>query len=59
MRLIEFSSLNKYLATVKVQGSMVKTSIHAESQAQARLLLNKLYGKDNVQSVNAKTKKKN
>jgi len=58
MRLNEFSSLNKYLASVKVQGSLIKTSIHAESQTQARLLLGKLYGKDNVQSVNSNTKKK-
>ena len=54
MRLNEFSSpLNKYLVTVKVHGTSVKTSIHAESQSQARLLLGKMFGKDNVQSVNS------
>ena len=54
MRLNEFSSpLNKYLVTVKVHGSSVKTLIHAESQSQARLLLGKMFGKDNVQSVNS------
>ena len=42
MRLNEFSSpLNKYLVTVKVHGTSVKTLIHAESQSQARLLLGK------------------
>jgi hypothetical protein len=54
MRLNEFSSpLNKYLVTVKVNGTSVKTLIHAESQSQARLLLGKMFGKDNVQSVNS------
>ena len=53
MRLNEFSSpLNKFLVTVKVHGSSVKTLIHAESQSQARLMLVKMFGKDNVQSVN-------
>jgi len=54
MRLNEFSSpLNKYLVTVKVHGTSVKTLIHAESQSQARLMLGKMFGKDNVQSVNS------
>jgi len=54
MRLNEFSSpLNKYLITVKVHGTSVKTLIHAESQSQARLMLGKMFGKDNVQSVNS------
>ena len=54
MRLNEFSSpLNKYLVTVKVHGTSVKTLIHAESQSHARLLLGKMFGKDNVQSVNS------
>ena len=53
MRLNEFSSpLNKYLITVKVNGTSVKTLIHAESQSQARLMLGKMFGKDNVQSIN-------
>jgi hypothetical protein len=52
MRLNEFSSsLNKYKATVKVDGSSVKTIIHAESQSHARMLLGKMFGKDNVQSI--------
>ena len=54
MRLNEFSSpLNKFLVTVKVHGTSVKTFIHAESQSQARLLLGKMFGKDNVQSINS------
>ena len=54
MRLNEFSSpLNKFLVTVKVHGTSVKTLIHAESQSQARLLLGKMFGKDNVQSINS------
>ena len=52
MRLNEFSSpLNKFLVTVKVHGTSVKTLIHAESQSQARLLLGKQYGEKNVVSV--------
>ena len=52
MRLNEFSSsLNKYKATVKVDGSSVKTIIHAESQSHARMLLGKMFGKDSVQSI--------
>ena len=54
MRLNEFSSpLNKYLVTVKVHGTSVKTLIYAESQSQARLMLGKMFGKDNIQSVNS------
>ena len=54
MRLNEFSSpLNKYLVTEKVHGTSVKTLIHAESQSHARLLLGKMFGKDNVQSINS------
>jgi hypothetical protein len=54
MRLNEFSSpFNKYLVTVKVHGTSVKTLIHAESQSQARLMLVKMFGKDNVHSVNS------
>jgi hypothetical protein len=52
MRLNEFSSsLNKYKVTVKVDGSSIKTIIHADSQSQARILLGKMFGKDNVQSI--------
>ncbi len=41
------------MVTVKVHGTSVKTLIHAESQSQARLMLGKMFGKDNVQSVNS------
>ena len=54
MRLYEFSSpLNLYLVTVKVRSTSVKTVIHAETQSHARLLLGKMFGKDNVQSINS------
>jgi hypothetical protein len=54
MRLNEISSpLNKYLVTIKVHGSSVKTLIHAESQSHARLMMGKMFGKDNVQSINS------
>ena len=54
MRLNEFSSpLNLYLVTVKVRSTSVKTLIHAESQSHARLLLGKMFGKDNIQSINS------
>ena len=54
MRLNEFSSpLNKFLVTVKVHGTSVKALIHAESQSHARLMLGKMFGKDNVQSINS------
>jgi hypothetical protein len=45
------SSLNKYLATVRVKNSQVKTTVEAESSSQAMLLLGKLYGEKNVMSV--------
>ena len=45
------SSLNKYLALVRVKNSQVKTTVEAESSSQAILLLGKLYGDKNVMSV--------
>ena len=52
MRINEvISSLNKYLATVRVKNSQVKTTVEAESSSQAMLLLGKLYGEKNVMSV--------
>jgi hypothetical protein len=54
MRLNEFSSpLNLYLVTLKVRSTSVKTLIDAESQGHARLLLGKMFGKDNIQSINS------
>ena len=43
--------LKKYLATVRVSGTMAKTMVDAESSSHATLLLGKLYGKSNVFSV--------
>ena len=52
MRINEvISPLKKYLATVRVSGTMAKTLIDAESSSHATLLLRKLYGKSNVVSV--------
>ena len=45
------SPLKKYLATVRVSGTIAKTMIDAESTNQATLLLVKIYGKNNVVSV--------
>lgn len=45
------SPLKKYLATVRVSGTMAKTLIDAESSSHAILLLGKLYGISNVVSV--------
>ena len=45
------SPLKKYLATVRVSGTMAKTMIDAESSSQATLLLGKMYGKNNIVSV--------
>jgi len=52
MRINEvISPLKKYLATVRVSGTMAKTLIDAESSSHATLLLGKIYGKSNVVSV--------
>ena len=52
MRLNEFTSpLNKYLITVKIDGVSVKSTIEAQSQSQASLLLGEIFGKKNVQSI--------
>ena len=52
MRINEvISSLNKYLAIVRVKNSQVKTTVEAESSSQAMLLLGKMYGEKNVMSV--------
>ena len=45
------SSLNKYLAIVRVKNSQVKTTVEAESSSEAMLLLGKMYGEKNVMSV--------
>lgn len=45
------SPLKKYLATVRVSGTMARTLIDAESSSHAILLLGKLYGRSNIVSV--------
>ena len=45
------SPLKKYLATIRVSGTMAKTLIDAESSSHATLLLGKLYGRSNIVSV--------
>ena len=45
------SPLKKYLATVRVKSTQVKTLVYAESTSQARLMLEKMYGQSNVVSV--------
>lgn len=45
------STLKTYVATVKVNGTSIKTSITAESSTHARMLLQRLYGTGNVSSL--------
>ena len=45
------NSLKTFCATVKVNGTSIKTSITAENSTHARLLLQKLYGSGNVSSL--------
>lgn len=45
------NALKTFVATVKVNGMSIKTSITAESSTHARLLLQRLYGSGNVSSL--------
>lgn len=45
------NTLKTFVATVKVNGTSLKTSITAESSTHARLLLQRLYGSGNVSSL--------
>ena len=45
------NTLKTYVATVKVNGTSIKTSITAENSTHARLLLLRLYGSGNVSSL--------
>jgi hypothetical protein len=45
------NTLKTFCATVKVNGTSIKTSISAESSTHARLLLQRLYGSGNVSSL--------
>jgi hypothetical protein len=45
------NTLKTFVATVKVNGTSIKTSVTAESSTHARLLLQRLYGTGNVSSL--------
>ena len=45
------NSLKTYIATVRVNGAALKTTIQAQSSNAARLLLLRLYGQGNVANV--------
>ena len=45
------NTLKTFVATVKVNGTLIKTLINAESSTHARLLLQRLYGSGNVTSL--------
>jgi hypothetical protein len=45
------NTLKTFVATVKINGTSIKTSITAESATHARLLLQRLYGSGNVSSL--------
>jgi hypothetical protein len=47
------NTLKTYISTVRVNGSMHKTTIQAQSSNAARFLLLRLYGQGNVASVTA------
>ena len=43
--------MNKYVASVRVKGQLVKTVVFAESQLHARLILQYQFGFDNLAST--------
>jgi hypothetical protein len=45
------NSLKTYIATVRVNGAAIKTTIQADNSNSARLLLLHLYGRGNVASI--------
>ncbi len=54
MKIAEVTNrLKTYIATVRVNGAAIKTSIQADSSNAARMLLLRLYGQGNVASVTA------
>jgi hypothetical protein len=54
MKIAEVTNrLKTYIATVRMNGAAIKTSIKADSSNAARLLLLRLYGQGNVASVTA------
>ncbi len=54
MKIAEVTNrLKTYIATVRVNGAAIKTSIQADSSNAARMLLLRRYGQGNVASVTA------
>ena len=54
MKIAEVTNpLKTYIATVRVNGAAIKTSVQADSSNAARLLLLRLYGTGNVTVVTA------
>lgn len=45
------NTLKTFVATIKVNGTSIKTSVTAESSTHARLLLQRLYGSGNISSL--------
>ena len=45
------NTLKTFFATIKVNGTSIKTSISAENSSHARLLLQRLYGSGNLFSL--------
>ena len=50
------NSIKTFVATVRVNGTSIKTSITAENSSHARLLLQKLYGNENISSLSEESK---
>jgi hypothetical protein len=51
--------MNKYIASVRIKGSSVKTMVFADSQLHARLILQYQYGMDSLQSTPIKVNEAN
>ena len=45
------NTLKQFIATVRVNGLLIKTTITAETSSHARLLLSKLYGTGNISNL--------
>jgi len=43
--------MNRYIATVRVQGQLIKTIVFADSQLHARLILQYQFGFDSLTSI--------
>lgn len=51
MRIDEIATLKKYLASVRLGGVSLKTSVEADTQTQARQILSSLFGASSVLSL--------